>query len=568
MIEIIDEVADSGAQLIQFAEFCNHPTWYRDQDHCFESALDADDPFTEAIQTKAREREIFVCFNATIKGERPIVYDQNHLISPTGELLGTTQKQVLMYVEKDFYTPSPTEAKVFDTEIGRIGMYSCMDGLVPETTRVLALKGAQILLNSLASNALDEAHTHIPVRAAENKVWIVAANRSGPLVDASEMETLEQVTGIPYELLLGGGESQVIAPDGTVVVRGEPRNDGIVYATIDPDQANDKSLTRSGDSYEDRRPDAYGLLTTPNDQIPYAQTGRPLPDADVKVAVVQAGPASSLETTIDAALEGISATDAKLVALPELFPFHRDRIAADPAGAAAASIQVLVAFEKLARTEKRYIVTSLVEAVEKRHYNTTYIVGPDGVAGTYRQVHVHPDDRGWCSAGDAFAAFDLPFGTVGLMCGYDGIFPESPRILARMGADLIVYPTTWREHWEATLGVIERCSENHVSIVAAARPDSPVGEASMILALPKEYLFPNHRRGQCAAPHGGDEPPTDGFGHGGSDVVARQAPHGTDRFDHGRPARALFGAHGKPAAGARPRRELTRWRPFPLEPAT
>jgi predicted amidohydrolase len=496
MLDRIDEVADKGARLVQFAEFCNHPTWYRDQDHCYQSALpQPNNGFLESIQAKAREREIMVCFNATVQGEYPTVYDQNHLIGTDGRLIGTTRKQVLMYIEKDFYTPSPDEAQVYDTEFGRIGMLSCMDGLVPETARVLALKGAQIILNSLASNALDEAHTHIPVRAAENRVWVIAANRSGPIVDESEMATLEQVSGIPYDLLLAGGESQVVAPDGTPLVRGEPRVDGIVYAEIDPAVALDKALAGGGDVVRDRRPEAYGILSQPIAQLPVIREGRSEPARELRVAAIQAGagtgsPASNMDSILQSAKRAIRNTEAQVIVLPELFPFTRARILNDRKLAAKDSKQALEMLVETARETGRWVATSLVEEAEGRAYNTAWLIGPDGIAGSYRQVHVHPEDRGWASPGREFQVVETPFGSVGLMTGYDGLFPESARVLAKLGADLILYPTTFREQYEVDLGVIERCSENHVSLVVAARPDSPVGGTSAVLALPHEYTFP------------------------------------------------------------------------------
>src|SRR5262249_4712903 len=161
------------------------------------------------------------------------------------------------------------ETRIVDTDIGRIGMYACMDGLVPETTRVLTLKGAQILINTLASNGLDEAHTHIPARAVENHVWVIASNRCGPIVDEADRPALEQMTGISYEKLMGGGESQVVSPTGEILARAKLRVDDMVYAVIDAGAANDKSLPDGGDMLRDRRPELYGLIAIANENVPW-----------------------------------------------------------------------------------------------------------------------------------------------------------------------------------------------------------------------------------------------------------------------------------------------------------
>ncbi len=98
---------------------------------------------------------------------------------------------------------------VNDHELGRIGLLSCMDGLIPETARVLAVKGADIILNSLCSNGLDEAHTHIPARAAENGVYVIAANRIGDMVQGADLQRLIDAAGMDREKVKGAGESQL-----------------------------------------------------------------------------------------------------------------------------------------------------------------------------------------------------------------------------------------------------------------------------------------------------------------------------------------------------------------------
>ena len=110
----------------------------------------------------------------------------------TARSSASSDKQVLMGAENDHLDPAAEIGPVVDTPLGRLGMYSCMDGVINEVARGLALRGAQVLLNSLNSFALDEANLHIPVRAAENKVWVVAANKVGPLLPAEHLPSDER----------------------------------------------------------------------------------------------------------------------------------------------------------------------------------------------------------------------------------------------------------------------------------------------------------------------------------------------------------------------------------------
>ena len=68
-----------------------------------------------------------------------------------------------------------------------------------------SLRGGQLLCNSLNSFASDEASLHIPVRAAENKVFVAAANKVGPLVPPEMVVPISEATGIPVKFLDGAG---------------------------------------------------------------------------------------------------------------------------------------------------------------------------------------------------------------------------------------------------------------------------------------------------------------------------------------------------------------------------
>ena len=139
-------------------------------------------------------------------------------------------------------------------------MYACMEGVINEVARGLALRGAQVLLNSLNSFALDEADLHIPVRAAENKVWVVAANKVGPLLPRDELPAIAARLGVPPEWLHGAGESQIVAPDGTVVAKAPRTGEAVIVADIDPAEADDKRRPDGTDIFATRRPELYGPI--------------------------------------------------------------------------------------------------------------------------------------------------------------------------------------------------------------------------------------------------------------------------------------------------------------------
>jgi predicted amidohydrolase len=191
-------------------------------------------------------------------------------------------------------------------------------------------------------------------------------------------------------------------------------------------------------------------------------------------------PAANRDKIIDrtrAAAEG----DSKLVIFPEC-AFT---------GYAFASLEEAVPFaEKLdgpsaealanvCRETGVYAAAGFIEADSAKFYNSVMLVGPDGVVGSYRKVHLPflGIDR-FLSPGDRpFQVFVLPFGKVGLNICYDISFPESSRVLKLMGAELIVLPTNWPPGaWRSPEFVVNtRALENHLFYAACNRVGSERG---------------------------------------------------------------------------------------------
>ena len=75
------------------------------------------------------------------------------------------------------------------------------------------------------------------------------------------------------------------------------------------------------------------------------------------------------------------------------------------------------------------------------YYNTVLLIDPEGIYGTYRKLHLTEQDRLWASPGNlGLPTFDTPTGRIGLATGYDVLFPETLRVLAGKGADLVCAP--------------------------------------------------------------------------------------------------------------------------------
>ncbi len=174
-------------------------------------------------------------------------YNSAVLVGPEG-FVGRYRKAHLFCDEKLWFAPGDTGFNVFKAGGARVGIIICFDWLFPEATRILALKGAQIVLQP-ANLVLPWCQKIALARAWENRIFFVTANRTG----------VEERGGL--EALRFTGQSQVAAPDGEVLFRLGEDEEALKVADIDPARADAKEVTRRNDILGDRRPELYSPLT-------------------------------------------------------------------------------------------------------------------------------------------------------------------------------------------------------------------------------------------------------------------------------------------------------------------
>ena len=120
-----------------------------------------------------------------------------------------------------------------------------------------------------------------------------------------------------------------------------------------------------------------------------------------------------------------------------------------------------------------HAVVGFIEKDGSSFYNAAMLVGPDGVIGNYRKVHLPflGVDRFLTPGDKPFRVFELPFGRIGINICYDASFPEAARALKLLGAELIVLPTNWPTGaWRTAEFIINaRACENHLNFVAVNR---------------------------------------------------------------------------------------------------
>jgi predicted amidohydrolase len=160
-----------------------------------------------------------------------------------GVHITTYRKTHLFLNEKDWFKPGSEEPPVVDFKDAKLGVMICFDWAFPEVARVLTLKGAQVILHP-ANLVLPYCQTAMVTRSIENSVFTATANRIG----------IER--GVEFS-----GNSQIINKIGTRLATIHGNEVGIVFVDIDPQEADDKMITKRNHVITDRRPELYIRLT-------------------------------------------------------------------------------------------------------------------------------------------------------------------------------------------------------------------------------------------------------------------------------------------------------------------
>jgi len=167
--------------------------------------------------------------------------------------------------------------------------------------------------------------------------------------------------------------------------------------------------------------------------------------------------------------------DAKLVMFPEcaLTGYAYNSLADAIAFAERIDGPSSEVIAKACQETGTHAVAGFIESDGDKFYNAAMLVGPNGVAGSYRKVHLPfiGIDRFLTPGDRQFNVFDLPFGKVGVNICYDISFPEAARVLKLMGAELIALITNWPEAaWRSPEFVANtRALENHLFYAATDR---------------------------------------------------------------------------------------------------
>jgi beta-ureidopropionase len=251
--EYARQAADQGARIVCFQELFYGPYFCQVQDPAFYAyAEEVPGPVTERFAAIAAETGMVMVLPVYEKEQEGILYNTAAVIDADGTYLGKYRKthipQVHGFWEKFYFRPGNLGYPIFDTAVGRIGVYICYDRHFPEGWRALGLAGARIVFNPSATSrglSMYLWSMEQPAAAVANEYFVGAINRVGT-EDLGDNDFY--------------GSSYFVTPRGQYVEElGSDREPELVVRDLDMSILDE--TREQWQFYRDRRPEMYGPLT-------------------------------------------------------------------------------------------------------------------------------------------------------------------------------------------------------------------------------------------------------------------------------------------------------------------
>jgi beta-ureidopropionase len=254
-VALIEQAANEGAEVVCLQELFYGPYFCAEQETKWYDMTERipDGSTTQLMIEQARKHGIVLIVPVYEEDLPGVYYNTAAVIDADGRYLGKFRKMHIPHCkpgfwEKFYFRPGNLGYPVFDTRVGKIGVYICYDRHFPEGARCLALNGAEIVFNPSATVAgLSEYLWKLeqPAHAVANGYFVGAINRPG----------FEE----PWRIGEFYGQSYFCDPRGRMLAVGRRDGDDVVVADLDMDLI--REVRNTWQFFRDRRPETYGAIT-------------------------------------------------------------------------------------------------------------------------------------------------------------------------------------------------------------------------------------------------------------------------------------------------------------------
>ena len=258
--------AEEGAELVVLQELHNGLYFCQTEDtQVFDQAETIPGPSTEEFGALAKELGIVLVLSLFEKRAPGLYHNTAVVLEKDGTIAGKYRKMHIpddpAYYEKFYFTPGDLGFEPIETSVGKLGVLVCWDQWYPEAARLMAMKGAELLIYPTAigwesSDTEEEKKRQLGAwvtiqrgHAVANGLPVIAVNRTGHETDPSG-----QTNGIQF-----WGNSFVAGPQGERLA--ELPNNHEEVRVVEIDKARSENVRRWWPFFRDRRIDAFGGLT-------------------------------------------------------------------------------------------------------------------------------------------------------------------------------------------------------------------------------------------------------------------------------------------------------------------
>ena len=262
----IRQAAAEGAELVVLQELHNGLYFCQTEDtRVFDQAEPIPGPSTELFGALAKELGVVLVLSLFERRAPGLYHNTAVVIERDGSIAGKYRKMHIpddpAYYEKFYFTPGDLGFEPIDTSVGRLGVLVCWDQWYPEAARLMAMRGAEMLIYPTAigwesSDTEAEKARRLGAwvtvqrgHAVANGLPVISVNRTGHEPDPSG-----QTNGIQF-----WGNSFVAGPQGELLAT-LPNNEEAVQV-VEVDKLRSEQVRRWWPFFRDRRIDAFEGLT-------------------------------------------------------------------------------------------------------------------------------------------------------------------------------------------------------------------------------------------------------------------------------------------------------------------
>lgn len=262
----IRQAAAEGAELVVLQELHNGLYFCQTEDtSLFDQAEPIPGPSTELFGALAKELGIVLVLSLFERRAPGLYHNTAVVLERDGSIAGKYRKMHIpddpAYYEKFYFTPGDLGFEPIDTSVGRLGVLVCWDQWYPEAARLMAMRGAELLIYPTAigwesSDTAEEKARQLGAwvtvqrgHAVANGLPVISVNRTGHEPDPSG-----QTNGIQF-----WGNSFVAGPQGELITT--LPNDEETVRVVEVDKQRSEQVRRWWPFFRDRRIDAFEGLT-------------------------------------------------------------------------------------------------------------------------------------------------------------------------------------------------------------------------------------------------------------------------------------------------------------------